>query len=109
MNRNMTTSQFKTEFKSPINLSRMLGLRSQLRDRVEGVLLGLAAGDRIGGPIKMAILLADSLISNSAYDSSDVEKRYIEWWNQNGFDTGIVSEKVFSMVSEGMPRVAAVR
>ena len=30
-------------------------------DRCRGVLVGLAAGDRIGGPIRMAVRLAESL------------------------------------------------
>lgn len=96
------------QFKSTLGVSRKPGVHSQLIDRIEGVLLGLAAGDRIGGPIKMATLLAESLIANSTYDSSDVEKRYIEWWSQDGFDTGIVSEKVFSLVSRGMHRAEAI-
>ncbi len=31
------------------------------KDRAEGILLGLAAGDRNGGPIRMAVRLAESL------------------------------------------------
>lgn len=32
----------------------------ELEDRVKGVLLGLAAGDRIGGPIRMALMVRES-------------------------------------------------
>ena len=31
-------------------------------DRCRGVLVGLAAGDKIGGPIRMAVRLAESLV-----------------------------------------------
>ena len=34
-------------------------------DRCRGVLVGVAAGDRIGGPIRMALRLAESLASIS--------------------------------------------
>jgi hypothetical protein len=32
--------------------------QTTIEDRCRGVLIGLAAGDRIGGPIRMALLLA---------------------------------------------------
>lgn len=32
----------------------------KIRDRVRGVITGIAAGDRIGGPIRMAVRLSES-------------------------------------------------
>jgi hypothetical protein len=41
-------------------------------DRCRGALVGLAAGDRIGGPIRMAVRLAESLVEMSRFDAADV-------------------------------------
>jgi hypothetical protein len=37
--------------------------QTTIEDRCRGVLIGLAAGGRIGGPIRMALLLAESLLN----------------------------------------------
>ena len=37
-------------------------------DRCRGVLVGPAAGDRIGGPIRMAVRLAESLLDCGGFD-----------------------------------------
>jgi len=78
------------------------------KDRVQGILLGLAAGDRNGGPIQMALLLAESLAALHTFDPDDVFRRYLEWWKKDGFDTGPTAEAVFSKVAEGMPIAEAV-
>ncbi len=56
------------------------------KDRCRGVLLGLAAGDRIGGPIRMALHLAESLLACGGFDPSDVLDRYLGWWREGAFD-----------------------
>ena len=38
---------------------------STLHDRISGTLMGLAAGDRIGGPLQFALRLAESLAENA--------------------------------------------
>jgi hypothetical protein len=43
-----------------------------VQDRCRGVLVGLAAGDRIGGPIRMAVRLAESLVARGAFNPSDI-------------------------------------
>jgi ADP-ribosylglycohydrolase len=78
-------------------------------DRVRGVLYGLAAGDRIGGPIRMALRLAESLSERRAFDPADVMARYLSWWRAGGFDTGPVAEEVFSLITAGVPIDEAVR
>lgn len=70
-------------------------------DRARGVLYGLAAGDRIGGPVRMALRLAESLSERRAFDPEDVMARYLAWWRAGGFDTGPVAEDVFALVEEG--------
>ena len=72
-----------------------------LEDRVTGVLIGLAAGDRIGGPIRMAIRVAESLNERGCFDAHDIGTRYLEWWCEGVFDTGPIVAQVFSLVSSG--------
>ena len=48
-------------------------------DQVKGALLGLAAGDRNGGPIQMALVLAENLCSNQ-YNPEDVFDGYYQWY-----------------------------
>jgi len=104
----MTANHIKTKLKESYNLSRVLGIHRETQDRVKGVLLGLAAGDRIGGPTQMASLLGQSLAENSTFVSKDVAINYVDWWTEKGFDTGGISERVFSLVSQEMPLTEAI-
>jgi ADP-ribosyl-[dinitrogen reductase] hydrolase len=72
-----------------------------LADRVAGVLWGLAAGDRIGGPIRMALCVAESLAAVRGFDPADIGRRYLDWWRASGFDTGPVAAAVFRLVVDG--------
>ena len=71
-------------------------------DRVIGVLLGLAAGDRIGGPVRMALAVAESLRDRGTFDPKDIGARYIEWWRQGAFDTGPTAGRVLELGASGM-------
>jgi hypothetical protein len=53
-------------------------------DRCRGVLVGLAAGDRIGGPIRMAVRLAESLLELGPFDPADIVTPYLHWWREGG-------------------------
>ena len=64
---------------------------STIEDRISGVLYGLAAGDRIGGPIAMAMCLSESLLTRRIFDLSDILDRYLVWWTESGFDTGPIA------------------
>lgn len=64
-------------------------------ERVRGALLGLASGDRNGGPIRMALKCAQSLVDNQGqFDPALSFQRYFEWWDPDkpaddkAFDTG---------------------
>jgi ADP-ribosylglycohydrolase len=72
-------------------------------DRCRGVLIGLAAGDRNGGPIRMAVRLAESLFVCGGFDPADVMDRYLRWWREGAFDTGPVSARALELVAAGMP------
>ena len=76
---------------------------SVAEDRCRGVLVGLAAGDRIGGPIRMALRLAESLLETGRFDAADVLGRYLRWWREGAFDTGPVSARAFALVAAGVP------
>lgn len=72
-------------------------------DRCRGVLIGLAAGDQIGGPVRMAVRLAESLLDRGGFDPADVLERYLVWWRQGAFDTGPVSDRAFELLATGLP------
>ena len=71
-------------------------------DRCRGVLLGLAAGDRNGGPTELAVRLAESLSERRAFDRDDVLARYVAWWREGAFDTGPVAALVLERVACGV-------
>jgi ADP-ribosylglycohydrolase len=75
--------------------------RSRLQDRCRGVLLGLAAGDRNGGPIRMALRLAESLLACGGFDPRDVLSRYLAWWHEDGIDTGPTTARVLGLITDG--------
>ena len=79
------------------------------KDRVKGILLGLAAGDRNGGPIRMAVRLAESLIHAGKCDVEDIGSRYLDWWRKDAFDTGPTAARVFALADSGLSFPAAAR
>ena len=80
-----------------------------MRRRIAGMLRGLAAGDRNGGPIRMALELGEALVEAGGFEPDRVFARYLAWWQDGGFDTGPVAESVFRLVTAGWPRDRAVR
>lgn len=72
-------------------------------DRCRGVLIGLAAGDRIGGPIRMAVRLAESLVACGGFSAANILDRYLAWWREGAFDTGPVSDRAFTLLATGLP------
>ncbi|MCX8024465.1 MAG: ADP-ribosylglycohydrolase family protein [Thermanaerothrix sp.] len=80
-----------------------------LLERVKGVLWGLAYGDRIGGPVRMACRVAESLVACRAFDPADLLARYLAWYQREGFDTGPTAAGVFERLSQGWALEAAVK
>ena len=73
-------------------------------DRVRGVLLGLAAGDRNGGPVRMAKRLVESLAARRAFDRDDVARRWHEWFLAgHADDEGTVTRLVFRSLPAAVP------
>lgn len=79
------------------------------RESAEAILLGLAAGDRIGGPTAMALALAQCLADEGALSPEAVLAAYLAWWKQDGRDTGPTAAFVFRAPKEGASRQEAVR
>lgn len=71
-------------------------------ERRRGVLAGLAAGDRNGGPTQMARLLWASLERRQRLDLDDLGASYLAWWRSGATDTGPVAAAVFTRVAAGM-------
>lgn len=85
------------------------GVLESKKNRVKGILLGLAAGDRNGGPTHMAVRLAESLIHVGKCDMEDIGTRYLDWWQKGAFDTGPTAARVFALVDSGLSFPAAAR
>lgn len=67
-----------------------------------GLLLGLAAGDRIGGPLRMALRVAESLRDLGTFNPQDIGARYLTWWREGAFDTGTTAARVLELASSGV-------
>jgi len=80
----------------------------KVRNRVRGIITGIAAGDKIGGPLRMAVRLSESLVTENRFDIDHIRNCYFKWWAQGGFDTGPVTEKVFELAASGIPFQEAV-
>ena len=76
-------------------------------DRCRGVLIRLAAGDQIGGPIRMAVRLAESLLESGGFNAADILRRYLLWWRDGAFDTGPVSDRALALMAAGMQATEA--
>ncbi|MGB7794232.1 MAG: ADP-ribosylglycohydrolase family protein [Terrimicrobiaceae bacterium] len=70
-------------------------------EKVTGILFGLAAGDRIGGPVRMAIRVAASLHDKRGFAAEDIGERYRDWWRAGAFDTGPTVARVLRLVECG--------
>ncbi len=77
-------------------------ISENIKDRIKGVLMGIAAGDRIGGIINLSVRLSESLISCKKFDIDHIGKTYLDWYNNGAFDTGQVATMVFSYVNKGL-------
>jgi hypothetical protein len=73
-----------------------------VQDRCRGVLLGLAAGDHNGGPIRMAVRRAETLVELGRFDPADIVARYLRWWREGAFETGPVSGRALEFMAAGM-------
>lgn len=77
--------------------------------RIRGCLYGLAAGERNGGPVRMALRVGQSLAAHRGFDAEDIFSRYRNWWQDGAIDTGNVFAMVMTRMDyDGMTRREAV-
>ena len=81
---------------------------TSIADRAAGVLWGLAAGDRNGGPLAMACVLVEGVLARGRFDVRAIRKGYQRWYEAEGFDTGPVAATVFELRRGGFSSSAAV-
>jgi ADP-ribosyl-[dinitrogen reductase] hydrolase len=101
---------------APVAAAPARAAAGDLRDRVRGMLLGLAAGDALGAALHglpsgawsdktaMALCLADSLVSRGGVDARDQVERYCEWqrsgfWSSTGSCVGISAATARALAS----------
>jgi ADP-ribosylglycohydrolase len=51
----------------------------------------------------MALQLAESLAVQKCFNRQDILKRFLDWWQKEGFDTGPVAADVFRLILTGIP------
>ena len=56
----------------------------------------------------MALELASSLCELGYFSTEDILRRYMDWWQFEGFDAGFISPQVFSLIINGEPPSVAV-
>ena len=78
-------------------------------DRAQGVLVGLAAGDKNLGPIEMALIVAESLIDEQRFDLDDITNRWLGWWQRGAWDTGRVFDSAMQMIDQGVSPESAAK
>ncbi len=87
---------------SPKGNAERTATNSEPSHRATGVLIGLAAGDRNGGPIRMAIRLAESILEQKTYNIGAVAESYLRWWQEGAFDTGATTGAVLQKLNDGL-------
>ena len=78
-------------------------------DHFELIIGGLKLGDKHGGPTKLAMILNESLNARNGFDKQDLTSRYLEWWKNGAFDTGLTFASVFQKVLNGSSIEKAVQ
>jgi hypothetical protein len=56
----------------------------------------------------MALHVADSLVAERGFTRADILRRYVAWWETEGFDAGRVAALVFDAINEREQEVMAV-
>eukprot|EP01006_Ploeotia_vitrea_P004554 TRINITY_DN114876_c0_g1_i1.p1 TRINITY_DN114876_c0_g1~~TRINITY_DN114876_c0_g1_i1.p1 ORF type:complete len:290 (-),score=36.74 TRINITY_DN114876_c0_g1_i1:88-921(-) len=83
--------------------------------RAKGLLYGLTAGDRNGGPFRMAIRVAESVTACQGFNKDDIWARYTSWWSpppgekDRSFDTGFTIMSVLKLVKDGCTPTEAAK
>ena len=76
---------------------------------IQLILKGVKEGDQIGGPLKLATILSQSILANNCFDEDDIRIRYLSWWRHDAFDTGPTYAGVFNKIEKGIDHKKAVK
>jgi len=60
----------------------------EVKNRCSGLLIGLAAGDRNGGPIRLALRLTENIFENKCFNQESVVERYYNYFR--GFSINLL-------------------
>ena len=53
------------------------------------------------GPIRMALILAESLRDRNCFDPNDLTARYLAWYKTDAFDSGPIWDLVMTKIARG--------
>ena len=79
-----------------------------MNSEIKLILEGVKKGDQIGGPYELSRILAKSLQENDGFNKDDLIHRYLEWWQEDAFDTGPTYASVFTNILKGYDHEKAV-
>lgn len=87
------------EFKSAAQIAATHGtLRSMVGDGTWGQPAGTITDDT-----EQALCLARSLVDRGRFDPAEVADRFVEWYETNPFDIGIMTQKSIARLQSGIP------
>jgi len=75
----------------------------------EKIIEGISLGDSIGGPTKMASIVAASISNQRTIDVPDLVARYTDWTRSGAFDTGPTFALVFALIKQSVTPNDAAR
>lgn len=80
---------------------------SSIQERINGLIIGVASGDKNKGPFQMSLRLLEALTKmNGQYSTGSVLMNYMGWYFNKGSgwdDTGPTAADVFKAVSKKVP------
>ena len=76
--------------------------KQKVINRAKGCLLGLIAGDDNGGPTAMMLKNLSVMTQTKTLMPQHFGKGYLEWLREDGFDAGVVTNKVLELVDSGL-------
>jgi len=76
--------------------------KQYVQDKAIGCLAGLITGDDNGGPTAMMLKNLKIMIQVRTLLPQDFGKGYLEWFNEDGYDAGLVTHKVLELVDSGL-------
>ena len=80
----------------------MINNSNTVIERAQGCLVGLSLGDDNGGPTAMMLKNLEIMTQVRTVMPQYFGKGYLEWFKEDGYDAGIVTQKVLELVDSGL-------